>query len=83
MKIVVREFSVNQAINSLFAVHQMRKNTTLNINGTNKESNWSIETESCEGTLGIQIKHLPILFKNSAVWRKVLILMKQLLILVF
>ena len=43
------EFDINHSINGLFTIYHMPKNT-VNFNSTNKESNWSIETESCEGT---------------------------------
>ena len=42
----------NQSINSVFIIYQAHKKIkqTNNFNSTNKGSNWSIATGSCEGT---------------------------------
>ena len=59
----------------------MRKNTSLNFNGTNKGAIGQLKKEAAKGPLGYRIKQPPILFENNAVWRKLVMLIRQLLIL--
>ena len=57
------------------------QNTKLNFNCT-KKAIGQLKQEAAKGPLGRQIKQPPILFKNSAVWRMLQILMKQPLIFI-
>ena len=49
---------------------------TVNFNSPNKGSNGQLKQEAGKGPFGHRVKQPPILFENSAVWRKLLILIK-------
>ena len=49
---------------------------TVIFNSTKKKAIGQLKQEAAKGSLGHRVKQPPILFENSAVWRKLLILIK-------